>query len=76
MKTRKVMMKIIRKMENENLAYDMKIDLMRKASKRFAERGESLMVNIVEALIRNEQKQKTYNEGILTGYRLALMLMK
>lgn len=76
MKTRKIMMKIIRKMENENLAYDMKIDLMRKASKQFAERGESLMVNIVEALIRNEQKQKIYNEGILTGYRLALMLMK
>ena len=76
MKTRKVMMKIIHKMEIENLAYDLKIDLMRKASKRFAKRGDSLKVNIVEALIHNEQKQKMYHEGILTGYKLALTLMK
>ena len=76
MKTRKIMMKIIRKMENENLAYDMKIDLMRKASKQFAKQGNSLKVNIVEALINSAQRQKPYNEGILTGYRLALALMK
>ena len=75
MKTRKIMMKIIRKMENENLAYDMKIDLMRQASKQFAERGESLKANIADALIRNEQRQKIYNEGILTGYKLALSLI-
>ena len=75
MKTRKIMMKIIRKMENENLAYDMKIDLMRKASKQFAERGESLKASITDALIRNEQNQKIYGEGILTGYKLALSLM-
>ena len=76
MKTRKVMMKIIHKMEIENLAYDLKIDLMRKASKRFAKRGDSLKVNIVEALIRNEEKQKIYREGILTGYKISLSLMK
>ena len=76
MKTRKIIMKIIRKIENENLAYDMKIGLMRKASKQFAERGESLKANITDALIRNEQNQKIYNEGILTGYKLALTLMK
>ena len=75
MKTRKVMMKVIRKMENESLAHDLKIDLMRKASKQFAERGESLKVNIVEALINHEQKQKIYHEGILTGYKIALSLM-
>ena len=75
MKMRKVMMKIIHKMEIENLAYDLKIDLMRKASKRFAKRGDSLKVNIVEALIRNEEKQKIYREGILTGYKLALSLI-
>ena len=76
MKTRKVMMKIIRNMENENLRYDLKIDLMRKTSKRFARRGDSLKVSIVDALIHNEQKQKAYHEGILTGYKLALTLMK
>ena len=76
MKTRKVMMKIIRNMENESLRYDLKIDLMREASKRFAKRGDSLKVSIVEALIHNEQKQKAYHEGILTGYKLALTLMK
>ena len=75
MKTREVMMKIIHKMGIENLAYDLKIDLMRKASKRFAKRGDSLKVNIVEALIRNEEKQKIYREGILTGYKLALSLI-
>lgn len=76
MKTRKVMMKIIRNMENESLRYDLKIDLMRKASKRFAKHGDSLKVSIVDALIHNEQKQKAYHEGILTGYKLALTLMK
>lgn len=76
MKTRKIMMKIIRNMENENLRYDLKIDLMRKASKRFAKRGDSLKANIVDALICNEQKQKIYNEGILTGYKIALRVMK
>ena len=76
MKTRKVMMKIIRTMENESLRYDLKIDLMRKVSKRFAKRGDSLKVSIVDALIHNEQKQKSYHEGILTGYKLALTLMK
>ena len=76
MKTRKVMMKIIRSMEDENLRYDLKIDLMRKASKRFAKRGESLKVSITEALMHNEQQQKAYREGILTGYKLALTLMK
>lgn len=76
MKTRKVMMKIIRTMENESLRYDLKIDLMRKTSKRFAKRGDSLKVSIVDALIHNEQKQKAYHEGILTGYKLALTLMK
>ena len=76
MKTRKVMMKIIRNMEDENLRYDLKIDLMRKASKQFAKCGDSLKVSIVDALIHNEQKQKAYHEGILTGYKLALTLMK
>ena len=76
MKTRKIMMKVINKMEVENLAHDLKIDLMRKANKRFAKRGDSLKVNIVEALIHNEQKQKMYYEGVLTGYKLALTLMK
>ena len=76
MKTRKVMMKIIRNMEDENLRYDLKIDLMRKVSKRFAKRGDSLKVSIIDALIHNEQKQKAYHEGILTGYKLALTLMK
>lgn len=76
MKTRGIMMKVINKMEVENLAHDLKIDLMRKASKRFAKRGDSLKVNITEALIHNEQKQKAYHEGILTGYKLALTLMK
>lgn len=76
MKTRKVMMKIIRNMETETLGHEMKINLMRKASKQFAKRGDSLKVNIVEALIRSEERQKIYIEGILTGYRLALTLMK
>ena len=76
MKTRKVMMEIIHKMEIENLAYDLKIDLMRKASKRFAKRGESLKANIAEALMRNEEKKKIYREGILTGYKISLSLMK
>ena len=76
MKTRKTMMKIIHNMETEILGYEMKIDLMRKASKQFAKRGDSLKVNIAEALIRSEEKQKIYIEGIVTGYRLALTLMK
>ena len=76
MKTRKIMMKFIRTMENESLRYDLRIDLMRKASERFAKRGESFKVNILQALINNEQRQKTYHEGILTGYKLALTLMK
>ena len=76
MKTRKIMMKVINKMEVENLAHDLKIDLMRKASKRFAKRGDSLKSNIEEALMRNEQNKKTYCEGILAGYKLSLMLLK
>ena len=75
MKTRKVMMKLIRKWENEILTHNFKIDLMRKASKQFAKQGDSLKVNIVEALIRSEEKQKTYIEGILMGYKMALSLM-
>ena len=75
MKTRKVMMKLIRKWENETLTHNLKIDLMRKASKQFAKQGDSLKVNIVEALIRSEEKQKTYIEGILMGYKMALSLM-
>ena len=76
MKARKFMMESIRDMENEVLKSGLKIDLMRKASKRFAERGESLKANIAEAFMRNEQNQKTYCEGILTGYRLSLKLLK
>ena len=75
MKTRKIMMKIIRNMETETLGHGMKIDLMRKASKQFAKQGDSLKVNIVEALIRSEEKQKIYIEGILTGYKMALSLI-
>ena len=75
MKTRKIMMKIIRNMETETLGHRMKIDLMRKASERFAKRGDSLKVNIVEALIRSEEKQKIYIEGILMGYKMALSLI-
>ena len=76
MKTRKIIMKDMHNMETEILKYELKINLMRKASKRFAKRGDSLKVNITEALIHNEQKQKMYHEGVLTGYRLALTLMK
>ena len=75
MKTRKIMMKLIRKWENETLTHNLKIDLMRKAGKQFAKQGDSLKVNIVEALIRSEEKQKTYIEGILMGYKMALSLM-
>ena len=75
METRKIMMKIIRNMETETLGHEMKIDLMRKVSKRFTKRGDSLKVNIVEALIRSEEKQKIYHEGILTGYKIALSLI-
>ena len=76
MKTRSIMMKIIRDMETEVLKSDLKIDLMRKASQRFEKRGESLKANIAGALMRNEQNQKIYCEGILTGYRLSLTLLK
>ena len=76
MKTRKIIMKDMHNMETEILKYELRINLMRKASKRFAKRGDSLKVNITEALINNEQKQKAYHEGILTGYKLALTLMK
>ena len=76
MKTRGIMMKIIRDMETEVLKSDLKIDLMRKASQRFEKRGESLKANIAGALMRNEQNQKIYYEGILTGYRLSLTLLK
>ena len=76
MKTRSIMMKIIRDMETEVLKSDLKIDLMRKASQRFEKRGESLKANIAGALMRNEKYQKTYCEGILTGYRLSLTLLK
>ena len=74
MKTRKIMMKVIKKMEVENLTHDLKIDLMRKASEQFAKQGDSLKANIVEALIRSEEKQKIYIEGILMGYKMALSL--
>ena len=76
MKARSIMMKVIRNMETEILKSGLRIDLMRKASKRFAERGESLKANITGALMRNEQNQKIYCEGILTGYRLSLTLLK
>ena len=76
MKTRKIIMKDMHNMETEILKYELRINLMRKASKRFAKRGDSLKVNITEALMHNEQKQKAYHEGILTGYKLALTLMK
>ena len=76
MKTRKIIMKDMHNMETEILKYELRISLMRKASKQFAKRGDSLKVNITEALMHNEQKQKAYHEGILTGYKLALTLMK
>ena len=76
MKTRKIIMKDMHNMETEILKYELRINLMRKASKQFAKRGDSLKVNITEALMHNEQKQKAYHEGILTGYKLALTLMK
>ena len=76
MKTRKIIMKDMHNMETEILKYELRINLMRKASKQFAKRGDSLKVNITDALIHNEQKQKAYHEGILTGYKLALTLMK
>ena len=76
MKTRKIIMKDMHNMETEILKYELRINLMRKVSKQFAKRGDSLKVNITDALIHNEQKQKAYHEGILTGYKLALTLMK
>lgn len=76
MKTRGIMMKVIRDMETEVLKSDLKIDLMRKASQRFEKRGESLKANIAGALMRNEENQKTYYEGVIAGYRLSLRIMK
>lgn len=76
MKTRKVIMRFIRDTETEVLKYGLRIDLMRKASKRFAERGESLKANIAEALMRNEQNQKAYYEGVLAGYKFSLRALK
>ena len=76
MKARSIMMKVIRNMETEILKSGLRIDLMRKASKRFAERGESLKANIAEALMRNEQKQKAYYEGVLSGYKFSLRALK
>ena len=76
MKARSIMMKVIRDMETEILKSGLRIDLMRKASKRFAEHGESLKANIAEALMRNEQKQKAYYEGVLSGYKFSLSALK
>ena len=76
MKARKVIMRLIRDMETEILKSGLRIDLMRKASKRFAERGESLKANIAEALMCNEQKQKAYYEGVLSGYKFSLRALK
>ena len=76
MKTRKVIMQFIRETETEVLKYGLRIDLMRKASKRFTERGETLKANIAEALMRNEQNQKAYYEGILAGYKFSLRVLK
>ena len=76
MKTRGIMMQIIRGMETKILESELKIDLMRKASKRFEKRGESLKVNITEALMRNEENQKTYYEGVVAGYKFSLRIMK
>ena len=76
MKARSIMMKVIRDMETEILKSGLRIDLMRKASKRFAERGESLKANIAEALMHNEQKQKAYYEGVLSGYKFSLRVLK
>ena len=76
MKTRKVIMQFMRDMENEILKCSLKIDLMRKASKRFALCGEPLKSIIVEAFIRNEQNQKAYYEGVLAGYKFSLRALK
>ena len=76
MKTCKVIMQLMRGMETEILKSGLRIDLMRKASKRFAERGESLKANIAEALMRNEQNQKAYYEGVLSGYKFSLRALK
>lgn len=76
MKTRKVIMQFIRDTETEVLKYGLRIDLMRKASKRFTERGETLKANIAEALMRNEQNQKAYYEGVLSGYKFSLRALK
>lgn len=76
MKARKIIMQLMRGMETEILKSGLRIDLMRKASKRFAERGESLKANIAEALMRNEQNQKAYYEGVLSGYKFSLRALK
>ena len=76
MNARKIIMGLIRGMETEILQSGLRIDLMRKANKRFAERGESLKANIAEALMRNEQNQKAYYEGVLSGYKFALRALK
>lgn len=76
MNTRKIIMELIRGMETEILKSGLRIDLMRKASKRFAEHGESLKANIAEALMRNEQNQKSYYEGVLAGYKFSLRALK
>ena len=76
MNARKIIMELIRGMETEILKSGLRIDLMRKASKRFAERGESLKANIAEALMRNEQTQKAYYEGVLSGYKFSLRALK
>lgn len=76
MEARKVIMQLMRGMETEILKSGLRIDLMRKASKRFEKRGESLKANIAEALMRNEQKQKAYYEGVLSGYKFSLRALK
>lgn len=76
MNTRKIIMELIRGMETEILKSGLRIDLMRKASKRFAGRGESLKANIAEALMHNEQNQKSYYEGVLAGYKFSLRALK
>ena len=76
MKARKVIMQFIRDMETEIIKSGLRIDLMEKASQRFEKRGESLKANIAKALMRNEQKQKAYYEGVLSGYKFSLRALK
>lgn len=69
-------MKMILEVEREHECYKMRADCLLNLLMKFYERGEYHKIDLCEQLYNGARNLETYEDGILTGYKSMLRLMK